>query len=260
MRQRTRLPLLLACVAVLGGCVAHQTPYRPFKIPERDFYGTVKTIALAPLLLPNDTEDPDAIRAKFEPLIEAKLREAGFVTIPPGRYDEIWKQMASEVGGIFDPTTGKADDGKFNTIRDHTYRELASQFEAGAVLHSAIQIVRASFNGTSASWHGTTESTSTAQTGFARFMEAFSSGGTHGSTAALSLGVVIRDINGTEVYSQWGGIQLITKVVSRSFVTVPQSELFRDDARNSAAVDVALRELIVEAPKAAAQSDGKGVD
>lgn len=254
MRLDKTLLVLPMILAVLGGCTTTQTPYRPFKIPGSDFYGKVKIIALTPLGLPNDLEDAAAVRAKFEPLIEAKLRQAGFATIPPERYDEIWKQMSSELGGIYDPNTGKADEAKYNTIREHTYRELSAKFHAEAVLHSSIQAVKASFRSTTASWHGTSESLSTAQTGFAQFMEGFASGGSYGSVTALSLGVLIRDINGVDVYSQWGGLQLITKRVGSTFVGVPRSNLFTDDARNSAAVDIALHDLLAEAPAPVGQA------
>jgi hypothetical protein len=245
------LVLVLLATLTIGGC-ATQAPYRPFKVPESEFVAKVTTIALTPLMLPNDVDDPDAVRAKFEPLIESKLREAGFAIVPPAKVEEIRNQMLAEVGGVFDPKTGKADEAKFKAIREHTYRELASQFNATAVLHSSIEIVKASFNSNTASWHGTTESTSTAQTGFAKVMEGFFYGGRQGQMAALSLGVYIFDMDATELYRQWGGIQLITKVVNNSFVGVPQSDLFQDDVRNQSAVDLALQDLMEAISKPAA--------
>jgi hypothetical protein len=74
---------------------------------------------------------------------------------------------------------------------------------------------------------------------------------------ALSLGIYISDVNATELYSQWGGIQLITKVANNAFVGVPQSELFQDDERNNTAVDLALKDLMAAMPKQTALSEGK---
>lgn len=256
MRPNHIAPLMFALLAIQG-CAATQAPYRPFKVPESDFYGKVKTIALAPLVLPSDLEGPEAIRAKFEPVIEARLRDAGFEIVPPATVEEIWKAMTTEVGGVFDPHTGKADEAKAKAIRDHTYRELASRFNASAVLHPSIQVVKASFYNTTASWHGTTESTSTAQTGFGKFMEGFFSGGRRGEMAAFSLGIYISDMNATELYSQWGGIQLITKIVNNSFVGLPQSELLQDEVRNSTAVDLALQDLLAATPTPSGVPEGR---
>lgn len=94
------LLLLITLVAVLVGVGCASTPrYNPFKIPQDDFYGKIKTIALAQVRVPRDLEDPTPVRSRFESLIDAKLREAGFSTVPSREFEAIFDRVAQQRGG-----------------------------------------------------------------------------------------------------------------------------------------------------------------
>lgn len=239
MLRQSLLTAALATTLIGGGC-ATTAPYNPFKIAQEEFYGKIKTIALAPVGVPRDLEDPDQVKAKFEPLIEAKLREAGFTVVPSRETAGIFEKMNKQVGGMFDPVTGKRDEAKFKTLREHTLRELESKFKADAVLYPNIRAGIANFAGGQANWDGASESLATT----AGFWGQLGVGQFRGTTGALSLIVTIENIHGVDAYVNAGGIQLISKLSGGNFVRVPRSQLFADEARNTAAANIALGPLV----------------
>jgi hypothetical protein len=238
MLRQSLLTAVLATTLIGGGC-ATTAPYNPFKIAQEEFYGKIKTIALAPVGVPRDLEDPDPVKAKFEPLIEAKLREAGFSVVPSRESAEIFDKMNKQLGGIFDPVTGKRDETKFKTVREHALRELSTKFKADAVLYPNIRAGSARFAGGQANWDGTSESLSTTE----GFMGMLMVNQFHGTTGALSLMVTIENIHGVDAYVNVGGIQLISKISWGKLVPLPRSQLFADEKRNAVAVNIALGPL-----------------
>lgn len=234
---------------MIGAGCATTPPYNPFKIPQDELYGKIKTIALAPVAVPEGLEDPQPVKAMFASLIEAKLREAGFSTVPSAEYAEIWKRMTEKVGGYFDPVTGKRDESKFKALRKHCLRELSTKYNANAVVYPEIRFVKANFSGNTASWHGTSESVKVPTEGVLQAL--LSGGGGHyGTLAALSLVVTIKDMDEVEMYVNPGGIQVLARVSSRGkFVPVPPNELLVNEERNGAAVDIALEPLVTKPEK-----------
>src|SRR5207244_11695624 len=122
------------------GCRTAPPPYEPFKISRDGFYGKVRTIVLAPVIVPANLEDQEPVKTKFESLVEAKLREAGFSLVPSREYSAIWQRTTDQMGGFFDPMTGKVDESKVKAARTHTLRELQRTAQADAVLFPNISV------------------------------------------------------------------------------------------------------------------------
>jgi hypothetical protein len=238
MRSPSLFSTYLALALTASGCAA-TTPYNPFKIPPEDIKAKVKVVALAPINFPTDIDDPEPVKAKFESLVTAKLQEGGFTVVSSAEYGAIWKQMTEQLGGFFDPMTGKRDEQKYKTVREHTLREVGSKTKADALLDFAVVGVKTNFAANRASWHGTTEYL--VQGGA---LTAFLIGSSSGTVGALSLFVALSDINGVNMYTNAGGIQVLSKLSGRNFVTVPRHELFADEERNRQAVNIALNPLI----------------
>jgi len=232
----------IALVATLfgAGCVTAPPPYNPFKVPEQGFRDRFKTVAMAPVAVPGDLAEPDPVKAKFASLVEAKLREAGFTVVSSKETLDLFQNMSKQLGGIFDPVTGKRDEAKFKAAREHTLRELGTKFKAEAVVYSTIFAGPARFGGGTAHWNGASESITMAQ----GFLASFQVNNLSGTTRALSLGVSIEDINGTDLYANAGGIQLAAKYSGGQFNAVPRDQLFLDEGRNAASVTVALEPLV----------------
>jgi len=248
--KRQSLTAVLTSTLIVAGC-ATAPPHNPFKIAEEEFHSKIKTIALSPLAVPGDLTDSDPVKAKFESLIQAKLREAGFSVVPSKESGEIFSNMNKQLGGIFDPVTGKRDETKFKAVREHALRELSTKFKADAVLSGGIIAGTARFGGGKASWWGTTESVAMSD----GFLAAFQVANLSGSIRTLSLVVSIENINGGDAYMNMGGIQLAAKLSGGQFVPVPRDKLFASEERIAGAVNYALAPLVrksaaADAPKA----------
>jgi hypothetical protein len=236
-----RFRLALQAIAIVAcACGSTQKPYNPFKVPRESFYPALKTVALAPVRLPGDLEDPEPVRALFAGAIEAKLKNAGIAVVPGSDVDPIIEAKTKEVGGVFDPTTGKADEAKVKALNAAIGRELKARFNADALLTPSIRVVNAALSHDQARWDGVTEGA-----GKGGFWKALVR--THsGSIRALSLVVVLADPEGQLLYAKGGGIQVLGNVtVGGDFERRPRSELFADGDRNENAVHIALDPLLV---------------
>jgi hypothetical protein len=236
-----RFRLALAAIAVLAcACASTQKPYNPFKVARESFYPGLKTVALAPVLLPSDLEDPEPVRALFASVIAAKLKEAGLAVVPASDAGSIIEAKAKEVGGLFDPTTGKVDEAKAKALNAAIGRELKARFNADALLTPSIRVVNAALVHDQARWDGVTE-----QAGKGGFWKALVR--THsGSIRALSLVVLLVDSEGQILYAKGGGIQVLGNVTfGGELERRPRTELFADGGRNENAVHLALDPLLV---------------
>jgi len=232
MRNRVHASMLMLAF-VVGGCAT--TPaYNPFRVPQSDFYLKIRTIAMSPLVVPKWVGSSEAVRSKMEDRIKTQLEESGFKIIPREKFQEIWDRFLDQMGGYFDPLTGKIDNEKLETIRSYARREMSLKYGADAFLHPRIELVGAKVDGFSAIWDGTTDSII--------FKEWY--GAYQGVTNALSLAIIIEDTNGVDLYINRGGIQVASKIYMGRFVSVPTSELLADEERNMEAVYIALKALV----------------
>jgi hypothetical protein len=231
--------ITLAMVLITCGCV-QTIPNNPSKISEKQFHGKIKTIVLAPVTVPENFENAEEVKSKFESLIDAKLRQQGFIVIPSSEVMAIWKRIAEQMGGYFDPTTGKPDEEKKKIVISQTFREAHAKFKADAVLHPGIRIITAPFIQNTARWDGASEELRTGS----QFLNAFLYPQRDGSISALSLHVTIEDQGETELYCNQGGIQVLSKMSGFEFVSVPKQELLTNNERNAAAVNIALDPLV----------------
>src|SRR5690348_8876577 len=144
----TRHTCLAALVAAgLGvGCAGH-SHYDPFLVPQDRIYGSVKTIALAPVTEPDELGRADLTRGRFDSLIAAELRNAGFTVVPPEESAAIWKRLTDSLGGLFSAATGERDTVKLNVARSAAMAELHARFQADAWLHPGIVFASAKFDG-----------------------------------------------------------------------------------------------------------------
>src|SRR5437763_3525162 len=140
------MPLALGAVAGLCvGCAGHAA-YNPFIVPQGRIYGSVKTIALTHVRAPSDLPNVDPNRGKFDSLITAELRSAGFAVVPPEESEAIWKRVTDSLGGLFNSATGERDTVRLNTARGLAMRELQTRFQADAWLHANIVFSSAKFD------------------------------------------------------------------------------------------------------------------
>jgi hypothetical protein len=242
MKPRTIRAALVASL-IMAGCAP---VVDPFRISADEFRRRVKTVAVAHVIVPSNLGVDAATRTKFHPALEDKLRQAGFTVVPAQDVGEIREAKERELGGLFDPQTGKIDEAKLATLMTFVRSEVKTRFSADALLLSRVRTVTANFGyvplaGVRAKWDGATESLETGS-----FDKVVSPRGS-GKVDALSLLVNIEDLNGSSLFVHAGGIQVLSKLApgagqfgGNTFVPVPKNELLTDPERIQQAVSYAL--------------------
>jgi len=244
MRSRIIYTLSIFIILITLGC-ATRAPYNPLKISKEDFKSNIKTIALAPITIPEEVDKlkQQQIKVKFESLIESKFRASGYVIIPSREFADISERLIKESGGFFDPTTGKRDEEKFKAAKEKTFREMQAKFKADAVLKSSIIVRQIHFYKNRAIWDGVDESVAPVKA-----VERFFTGQFDGIVPVLSFIVGIYDLNDIPLYTNIGGIQVL-KRLSRGLIYVEllpinESEILTQEEKNIKAVDIVLNPLL----------------
>jgi hypothetical protein len=211
----------------------------PFKTSRDEFHRTTKIVALAELYMPDGLPDPQPIKDNFKSLIETKLHSAGYTIVFPQQYKTIWKRQEEEAGGFVDSDTGERRHRDIARAMTRTFEELDAGFKLDAVIVPTIAVVEAQFAGGRAVWDGTSQSIKAGG-----LVKGFFAGSPDGTMGALSLQVVALTANGTPLYEEAGGIEVLSKLEGKDFVLVPRNELFTDQERLQKAVDIALDPLL----------------
>ena len=248
-----RISVLLAALVTLVACAgAPVVPYDPFKVPRDQFRDSLKVVALAPIRAPSDMENPEPIKARFAATVEARLRDAGLRVIPGVEVGPVLDAVDAELGGVFDPVTGKANEAKVKAVREEGARRLKDRLGADAVLRADIRVVMARLDHDVARWDGVTD-----QAG-AGFWKQFLSGTHSGRIPALSFVVRLVRADGTELYANAGGLRVIQRIgMGGKIEPVPQAEFFAEEGRNAEAIRIALEPLLGPPVPAAAPAAPK---
>jgi len=236
--------IIFACLITFStGCAV--TPYDPFIKSRSEIYERVDTLAMMPLQCP-DFDRKVEVSARYEALITERLETAGFKVIHSSEFSSIRGPMIEQMGGMFDPITGEADEEKLEAVRLHTMNELIAKFDIDAYIVPKIVTVKANWMGNAAGWDGVTDTT----TGKTGFWAAFSNSNMGGTLPATSLVVVLRDKTDSESYYVGrGGIQLVAhygETFAGGFVDIPESEWFVNEEKDVTAVAIALSSLVNE--------------
>lgn len=227
---------LRAAVALLGSvplaCAKIPSAYDQYLIPEAEFRVKVNKVVVAPVVLQTDIAVPESILVQLDSLIQRKLTAAGLGVVPSFVYEEIWNRLNEEAGGFFDPYTGVRDDERFNAAVSALKQQLRDEFGPDAIVYPEIWPVNAPVSYGTAQWDGVKRS--------APYLT---------SVAALSLVVVVEDMDGTELFVNGGGLG-VTEVWSRTLgvVSMPPEWAFSEEGCLAEAVDVALSPLVKNRP------------
>jgi len=249
------LAICSAAVLFVAGCVTNEPKVNPFKVPSETIRATVKTIAVFPVLAPFKDKKLESVQAEFEGMIDATLRAGGFTVIESSRVAPILATNRQAVGGVFDPQTGKRDEAKFQTYWQHALQDIHTNFNADAILLCNIVHHTLDFRGRSAlassiHWDGASDSLFSGGGTFADFM--LSGGQYSGRVGGLSLRVCLQDLQSHDLFVNYGGIQLTSRLTSgfgrSEFKAISPDELLVDPLRNQNAVNFALDPLVKQPP------------
>lgn len=240
----------LAHVVALGiilalavqGCA--KAKYDPWIAPEALFFGSVRTIALAPVVTPQDLDDSEPVAAMFDSLLSAMLQAAGFRVVGRSVVAKVWKRGIDSAGGYFDPRTGHEDTTRRNALRRYLSSRLRVEHEADAILFPSIMVVSAEFSEWKAKWDGASQGIESVGGTLLRGLFGF---WRRGTTTALSLSVQIESVDGDVLFINRGGIEVWGRPgggLKGGLRRVPRNELFDEPERNAKAVQIALRPIV----------------
>ncbi len=237
-------------VSACGG----RTTVDPFLISPDDFRTEIHTLVVAPVTAPEDLEISEDALVVMDSLIREEIDTIGFVTAGAEAYSETWVPILERFGGFYDPITGGRNEARHREAQMQLYDELAATFGADAVLYPELWLVDAPFEGGVARWDGTSEDVRVLAGQVLDWVSTIAAAlaslnadqeNPAGSVSALSLGIVIESIEGAEIYSHAGGIQVLEKMRwnERDWQQVSPEELLADRDRLKRAVRLVLRPL-----------------
>jgi len=204
---------------------------------------------------------PESIRLGFEEDIEYGLEAAGYDVLPRALYDSVRTEFALEVGGLFDPVTGERHDERVRDVERRTRQRLIAAYAVDAFVLPEIWTVLAPYSGTTAQWHGTTQSVvdpgatlPVALEVAAAVLDVLFCGDDEdpdcedeeawGSVAAVSLMVRLENSIGADLYTGWGGIDAVELVNPDTGETYARrGHAYESGARNQEAIVIALSGL-----------------
>ncbi|UCH84370.1 MAG: hypothetical protein JSW50_01395 [Candidatus Latescibacterota bacterium] len=239
MHRSYVLVVLATAIAAWGCATAPKTVKTdPYLIPKKEFRNTIKVIALANTEIVEGMPDPAPIQAKFDSLLAAGLQRLGYSVVQPQEYEAVWAKLAVGMGGFIDPDTGKRDEEKVTQAAFQTVQALKADFQIDAVMFPDIVVVEAPFSAGRAVWDGVDQKIQTAGA-----MSSVFYGSQGGMVAALSLKLTVRGPDGTPVFVNSGGIEVLDTLEGKTFEPVPRQLLFTDNERIEDAVKAALKPL-----------------
>lgn len=243
MKRFRHVLILVILTAATTACVT--PPYDPFVLDRAQIYERVDTLVMMPLQSP-EFERKDEVSTRYEALITERLEAAGFNVISSKESSSIVDARIEAMGGIFDPKTGRVDEGKQKAVNEHLAKELSTRYAFDAFIVPRIDMVKANWTGNTASWDGVTDATS----GKTGFWASFRNSNLSGTIPAISLIVVLKDKTDSESYYVGrGGIHLVARygeTFASGFQDIPLSEWFVDEERDVTAVSIALSALVDE--------------
>ena len=84
------VPMLLL---VAAGTQADE--YDPFQVPRERVRTSVQTIALRPVVLPDETEHANDVRARIERAVTEFLTNGGFTVVGSSAFESLWRRMTA---------------------------------------------------------------------------------------------------------------------------------------------------------------------
>lgn len=227
--------LVLLLVGLVGLVACQSTPYSPYKADKKHIVSQVKKVGILPAVITVNVPEEASRQQYIEQQLVTEFTQNGFDVVPVSAWLEIYQPLKEAAGQLFDPQTGNRDKAKFDKLMADARAEYLKTYQVDAFVTSAVIPVKAAWDRNSAYWDGAEE----AATGKDGFWASFGAPQAHGTTSALSLALTIRDSAQQQLFLEYGGIQLLSRVTHGGFVDVSPEELLQDNDKLDNAVTLA---------------------
>ncbi len=250
---RRTLTVLVLLVQLTAGCATSGTYDQQaalYSEPATDFHNGSRLFAVAPVAAPRGFEVAESSLVQIDSLVEDALVDGGHHCVPAAEYSRIWERAVRQMGGLYDSTTGDLDEFKVELARDRLRLDLIDMYHADYVVFPEIWIVQAETSGGIARWDGASQPVVglgvRVMNAIDALLHQYEGFLEPGLVDALSLGVVVEDMEGTVVYQNAGGIEVLEEgdAATENEDNGPFSKILTDGQRNQRAVRSALLPLL----------------
>lgn len=220
-----------------------------FDVPQEQIFEQVKRVGLLGVAFEEQWPRNSSAAMEFERLAVEWLTKAKMTTVPSSAYAEIEARLVKEAGGWFDPLNGRVVVEKRNAIKSKARAEFVATHQLDGLLELRVDVITARMFQQDARWHGVTEGARVPNTR-GKLMRAFLdySATVSGTLPALSVAAILSDSTDKKLYGRYGGLQLLALYQDdpvTEFFDVDPDFLFSDAVRNSRAMSLALRPLVM---------------
>ncbi len=243
------LPLLLL-LAILTGCAS--TAYNPTVYPFQINHQALKTQPVRNILIASVNVSGAPTKSilrtpaqRIDRELTTYLRSNGFKIVPGHIFDNAWKQAIYRFGNIYDPTSGKVDQGTWNAVMATTLQTVREGGGVDAILFTDVIEHDVQHSGGLqhyARWYGVTRKPATQGAG---------SGVPVGfnwtqTIKGASLVVTIYNMSGDPVFASRGGLDTLHAVDMRNPEAgfVRRKKLLKSDSVIKEGIQLALHPLI----------------
>ncbi len=204
--------LAISLSQICNGC-ASRDPYIPFSIPREESHRDAQTIALVPVLGPEGIDVSESLLVEIDSLIEETLTGAGYNCIPGIEHTAAWGRIVAQMGGLYDSTTGDLDELRLEVAKEQLRHDLVDLYQPDYMLFPEIWVVQVASSSGVARWDGASQPV----VGFGlRLLNAIDAtlhqyeGFLQPELVdALSLGVIVENMDGVEIFQHAGGIEVL---------------------------------------------------
>jgi len=239
--RRARFVLTFAAIGLAAGVAA-----APAEGARPQVLGDARTVALA--LEVQDALIVDRVdRAALLEHVRRALETAGVEVVPLETTAEVIRSVREAARDWVDPATGKFSRPRYAAGMGEVLRHLRERAGAERLVVVVLWVTEAHVSGGVARWHGVEEPavTPAARSAWSRLRA--------GKLEALSLAVNVRGEAGSLLYSEPGGVRLLSRFGRNDKITpVLDAELLDDPDRLERAVRLALAPLLGALPALAA--------
>jgi len=224
----------------------------PLRVSREQLLGSVRRVAVSPIA--NGGFDvSDEARKRWMELVRAELAPLNWELIEAPTANQVLaaKMLGSQ---LYDPMTGRRDDGRYQEIRRSIFREAGGSPSPDAILWLSLVRVTLQQSHGHAYWDGVNQQVFTRAPVDTRVFsgnEVPAAG--VGSIEAVSLSATLTDAQDTELYYSRGGLELVQTLrittqadhYDADLVDLAPGELFQDATREQPAVHAMLRHLVM---------------
>lgn len=210
------------------------------RVPRERILADHKRVAVAGLGI-GDIAQRDEVSARYAGLLRSSLAAAGFEVVSDADFDAAWEAKVRASGGFHDPVTGQLDADRHQMAMAEVMKQLGDTHGIQAVVFPSIALREANYVSGTVKWDGVEQVVSG---GGSKLGAMFGAGGRYvGRLQALSLDLRIAGLDDQTLFQDYGGIHSLSRFEHGRFVDLSESQLFSEEARDVAAVELALAEV-----------------